>query len=74
MRGYIFGNNSTRTHNNFVSNGHTAHDDGICSDEAALSYVGLSMTCVDIIMSQDEGSRGHIRVCSDVDSVGIRSI
>ena len=74
MRGYIFGNNSPCTHNNFVSNGHTTHDDGICSDEAALSYVCPSMSCVDIIMSQNEGSRGYIRVCSDVYSVGIRSV
>ena len=74
MRGYIFSNNSARTHNDFVTNGHTTHDDGICSDEAALSYVCLSMTCVDIIMSQDKGPRSYIRVCSDVYPVGIRSI
>ena len=56
MRGYIFGNNSPRTHNDFVSNGHTTHDDGICPDETALSYVCLSMTCINIVMGQNEGS------------------
>lgn len=55
MRGYIFSNNSARTHNDFIANGHATHDDGICSDEAALSYVCVSMTCINIVMGQNEG-------------------